>query len=312
MVVHRLSSYLCSMRFRLFLILLFQISAISAFALFNPFELRHRLSDEELQQIAFSQRNPFELIRGDEAKEILAYLPSTTSPNLAIKTIEDNRYVRTPGLLFWIYLALFFFLSLLINLERHLLVRMMRGMFNDQLAFSLMRDKERSGASVYLSWYLFFFVNAGIFLFQISNWWTKGQFPGGAQIFLLWFSIAVLGFYALKHMILNFIGAIFPLAKPMQQYGFSINLFNALLGLVLFPINVGLSYSNGFTQDIFLFIGLALVTISFILRVARGLWIGLPYLTSSPIHFFLYLCAVELAPVLILVKLIGEYGLGGQ
>ncbi len=308
---HDLSSYLCPMRFRLFLILFLQISAISAFARFNPFELRHRLSNEELQQIAYSQRNPFELIRGDEAREILAFLPSVTSPNLTIKTPEDRRYVKAPGLLFWIYLALFFFLSLLINLERHLLVRMVRGMFNDQLASSLMRDKERSGSSVYLSWYLFFFMNAGIFMFQISNWWTKGQFPGTAQIYLLWFSAGIFSFYVFKHLLLNFIGAIFPLNKPMQQYSFSINLFNALLGLMLFPVNVGLSYTDGFPRDIFLLAGLTFVTISFMLRVARGLLIGLPYLIGSPIHFFLYLCAVELAPVLIIVKLVGENGLGG-
>lgn len=298
------------MRSRFFLILFLQIWAIAGFARFNPFELRHRLTQEELQQIAYSQRNPFDLIRGEEAAEIAAYLPSAPKEDQIVKAKEDRRYLKAPGVLFWVYLVLFVLLSFLINLGRHQLVRMIRGIFNDQLSLSLLREKERSGTAAYLTWYLFFFVNAGIFLFQAGNWWTNGTFPGDQYLFMVWISFGVICFYLLKHAILYFIGSIFPLQKPMHQYSFSINLSNALLGLALFPINVGISYSDGTPRDIFLFIGFSIVAISYIFRILRGLWIGLPYLVTSPIHFFLYICAVEMAPVLILVKSLGVYGLG--
>jgi hypothetical protein len=187
---------------------------------------------------------------------------------------------------------------------------MIRGLFNDQLSLTLLREKERSGAALYFTWYLFFFINAGIFLFQACNWWTNGTFPGDKYLYMIWISLGVMGFYLLKHTILLIMGSIFPLQKPLQQYSFCINLFNALLGLALFPVNISISYSGGTLNEIFLFAGFSIVALSYIFRILRGLWIGLPYLMKSPIHFFLYICAVELAPFLVLLKWLGGFGFG--
>lgn len=141
----------------------------------NPFELRHRLSVDERQQIAFSSRNPFELIRGPEAAVIRAYLPSAVQPD-RVQRLEDRRYVRAPGILFWLYMGLFIMLTFLISMGRSILGQMIKGMFNDQLTFSLLRNRERTQASPYFLWYLFFFFNAGILLYLTVNWYTGSVF----------------------------------------------------------------------------------------------------------------------------------------
>ncbi|MCF8239152.1 MAG: DUF4271 domain-containing protein [Saprospiraceae bacterium] len=267
----------------------------------NPFELRHRLTFEERQEIAFSSRNPFELIRGPEAAVIRAYLPSAVQPG-RVKRPEDRRYVRAPGVLFWLYMGLFIMLTFLISMGRSLLGQMIKGMFNDQLTFSMLRNRERTQASPYFLWYLFFFFNAGILLYLSVNWYTGSVFPGEHPIYLLYFTLGVAGVYAVKHLALWLFGEIFDMVKPVKQYSFTINLYNGMLGLLLFPLNIAISYTAGGPRDFFLYTVFSLLGLSYLLRIARGLWIGLPYLMRHPIHFFLYLCAIELAPVLILWK----------
>jgi hypothetical protein len=274
----------------------------------NPFELRHRLSPEERQRIIFNERNPFELIRGDEAEAILRFLPSAAGPGQALRPQADLRYMDAPGLLFWAYMALFVMATLLINIGRSRMGRWFRAMFNDQLSISLLRERQRGNALNYQLWYLFFFANGGIFLFQGLNWWNGGLFPGEDFRWLLWLAGGLAGFYLFKHAIHWLTAGIFPLHRPLQQYGFTITLFNALLGLALFPVNIGMSYAVGPLREVFLYTGCLLLAASLILRLIRGLWIGLPYLTRSPIHFFLYLCAVEVAPVLILAQWILRSG----
>ena len=269
---------------------------------YNPFELRHRMSPEELHRMAYSDRNPFELIRGEEAVAIRAFFPGAPAPNAVVRPTLDKRYLKAPGLLFWVYLGLLGLLTLLVNLGRSPIGRMFRASLNEQLALSLQRDLERSGRAELVLWTGFFFINGGIFLFQAANWYTRASWPGERPMFIVWLSLGLLGYYALKHLALAITGWIFPLQKPFGQYRFSMDLYNALLGLALFPINAGISYAEGWPRDAILFLGFALVAASFLQRWVRGLSISLPYLTGSPIHFFLYLCTVEMAPVLVLVR----------
>lgn len=271
----------------------------------NPFELRHRLSVEDRQRIAFHSRNPFELIRGEEAAVIREYLPTAVAPDQTTR-LEDRRYVKAPGILFWIYMGLFVMLTFLISMGRSLVGLMIRGMLNDQLIFSLLRNRERAQASPYFLWYLFFFFNAGILLYLMVNWYTGSGFPGERPMFILYFTLAVAGFYGVKHLVLWMVSEIFPLKKAIRQYSFTINLYNNILGLALFPLNIAISYTSGRPRDFFLYTVFTVLIISYLLRIARGLWIGLPNLMKHPIHFFLYLCAVELVPLLILWKWLND------
>jgi len=288
--------------------LIWLLAAGAVLAQGNPFELRHRLSPEERQRIIFSERNPFELIRGEEAEAILRFLPTATAPGQAAEPASDLRYMHAPGLLFWVYMGLFVMATLLINIGRSRMGRWFRAMFNDQLSISLLRERDRGNALPYQLWYLFFFANGSIFLYQALNRGTGGLFPGDNPWWLLWMALGLAGFYLTKHLVLFLTAHIFPLRRPLQHYSFTISLFNALLGLGLFPVNIGMSYAAGPLREAFLYTGILLVAGSLLLRIVRGLWIGLPYLTRNPIHFFLYLCAVEAAPVLILAQWILRSG----
>ena len=70
------------------------------------------------------------------------------------------------------------------------------------------------------------------------------------------------------------------------------------------PFNFFIAFSaKGDYQLLLVFWMLGLVAIFYAYRALRSAGIGSKILNSSPFHFLLYLCAVEIAPVLLLVKL---------
>jgi hypothetical protein len=104
---------------------------------------------------------------------------------------------------------------------------------------------------------------------------------------------------------LSIVGNLFSIETEVRKYNFLIVIFNCILGLFLVPFNLLIAFSAkaGSQQLLLVSWMLGLVAIFYAYRSLRASGIGAKFLTQSPIHFLLYFCAVEIAPVLLLVKL---------
>jgi hypothetical protein len=104
---------------------------------------------------------------------------------------------------------------------------------------------------------------------------------------------------------LSIVGNLFSIETEVRKYNFLIVIFNCILGLFLVPFNLLIAFSAkaGSQQLLLVSWMLGLVAIFYAYRSLRASGIGAKILTQSPIHFLLYFCAVEIAPVLLLVKL---------
>lgn len=80
-------------------------------------------------------------------------------------------------------------------------------------------------------------------------------------------------------------------------------IFNCVLGLFLVPFNFMIALgAESFYQGLLVFWVLGLVSIFYIYRTLRALNIGSKFLAGDQFHFLLYLCTVEVAPILLLTK----------
>jgi hypothetical protein len=148
-----------------------------------------------------------------------------------------------------------------------------------------------------------FLFNAGIFVFLVTRVFQRETF-NNLSFLLLCLAGAAAAFLS-KHLMLSIMRTLFPLETEVRKYNFLIIIFNCVLGLFLVPFNLLIAFSAkaGSQQLLLVSWMLGLVAIFYAYRSLRASSIGAKFLSQSPFHFLLYLCTVEIAPVLLLVKL---------
>jgi len=80
--------------------------------------------------------------------------------------------------------------------------------------------------------------------------------------------------------------------------------FNIFIGIVLIPFNLLLSFGPSQIHYPVLMVSIGIIGLIYAYRSIRSLLIGSSYLYYNKFHFFMYLCGVEFAPLVILVKFI--------
>lgn len=129
-----------------------------------------------------------------------------------------------------------------------------------------------------------------------SSLLEKSSFYEYCQVFLV---INVLFF--LKIIILKIIGNIFQTKEITSNYILNSFLSKAVWGLVLIPV---LIISIYFNELFVVYIGLGLLSVLLVNRGVRGIIIGADNRKFSILYYFLYLCTLEILPVVLLIKTI--------
>lgn len=271
----------------------------------NPFDLIPRLPPSDMEPPAWNTGNPFDVAHAVYPVTATAIQPAAKNkvkpakpPRPRLTTQEQYR-----TFLFAITVANLALLTLLITIFRSVYQKAYRGFLNENMLNQIHREAQSSGALAYYILYGMFVLNAGTFLFLTARYFGA-SFPWG-----LWQSwlMCVAGTTALvlaKHAVLTYIGAVFPVRKETGSYQFTMVVFGILLGLILVAANVFIAYGPAEMTGAALYVAFGVTGLVYAFRSLRGLIIANNFLTNHKFHFFLYLCAVEIAPLLVLVKLV--------
>ena len=110
--------------------------------------------------------------------------------------------------------------------------------------------------------------------------------------------------FSLKHLVLGLIGLIFPVNREVSRYNFIMLIFGSSLGLLLGPINILLAYGPQNLHEVLIWGTISTIGLVYAFRSVRSLWLAGRIFASHQFHFLLYICTVEIAPVLTVVKLV--------
>jgi len=110
--------------------------------------------------------------------------------------------------------------------------------------------------------------------------------------------------YLGKFVILKFTGWVFGLSKATDTYIFIVFLVNKMLGIFLLPFLVLIAFYTGQAQQVFVTLSLMLVVILFVYRFIFSFGPVRAEIKVNPFHFFIYLCAFEIAPLLLIYKVL--------
>ncbi|TXF90594.1 DUF4271 domain-containing protein [Neolewinella aurantiaca] len=297
-----------------YLIILCSLMCLSA-SLFaqgerNPFELTARLpaetageSTDSVNRMEVSD-NPFDL-------RPAGFAPSTSpapasAPGrgatadrqngpLVIQTTDPN---KGKGSILAIHVMLLITLSGLWLLFGDLLRQCFRATMNDGIMNQLYT--RRSGGELGALWtgYIYFFLASGFFVYLFATNFEIGLSYG---IWGSWLtcSLVVAAALGIKNIVLVLFSFLFPVRKEVSRYVFALMIFAILGGVLISPVNLLISYAPVEWRTTFLYCGAGILVGIYCLHLMRGLFIGNRLFFSRPVHFLLYICAVELAPLLL-------------
>ncbi|MEM8526078.1 MAG: DUF4271 domain-containing protein [Bacteroidota bacterium] len=257
----------------------------------NPFEVIERPGEEEM---ALEEEN---------TKTNTINTPSKPNSQPAIKNIEPvGKSTPHRGQFFIIMLLTLIPMTLLFTVFREYFMKAFENVSN---AGVLNRSyREFAGASIIPMnlWYIASWLNLGIFLSLIMNYYEAAFTKSPLLNVLICIGI-IGGLHLLKHFILAFMAAIFPVKKEAKLYAFLLLLFGILIGVFLVPMNIAIIYAANQTTKLLIFGTLAIIGGLYLVRAYRALLVGGRLLALHKFHFLLYICVVELAPIFILIKL---------
>ncbi len=266
----------------------------------NPFELAPRGEQPDSGTFVQEQtapetpENPFELGQSGVPAR-------TAAPEAAIPAPLQGSQLKR-GAEYAILLVIVVFFALLMHYYRDVLVVSIRALLQDGAFTQLYRERESLSNVPFRLFYIFFLLNGGIFLHHLIGY-VGMQPAGNALLMVAGLAVGLFGLYFYKRTLLRLLMILFPGERGMSLYHFTIILFGTAFGPLLFVFNLLHPFLPDYALTPLL-IALAIPGFLLVLlRVIRSGAITTRFFLKHKFHFFLYICAVEIAPVLVFVKL---------
>jgi len=266
----------------------------------NPFDLLPRITPSDTAYPASSlSDNPFDIAQPSQPIKPGASPQTTPKREPAIPTLTPDEQFK--AFLFTITVIILTLLTLLITIFRSIYQHSYRAFLNENILNQLLRESQQTSQLPSIIPYAFFFINAGTLLFLINKYYGY-NYPDG--LWQGWGLItgAITLLFIVKHLVLSLFAYIFPVEKEVAAYNFTIIIFGIILSIVMVPANVFIAYGPLSLTKAAILITFGILLLAYAFRSLRALIIANNFLLSNKFHFFLYLCTVEIVPVLVIIK----------
>ena len=157
-----------------------------------------------------------------------------------------------------------------------------------------------SRLSVFLS--IIFVVVWSLFIYQLNSFYGWHLSSQSGLLFYLQLCAIIVLTYFVKMETVKLLGFIFKTENESSEYIFNIFLFNKMTGLFLLPVVVCIAFCKQISPHYFIHIGLILLALMFLYRSLRGFIIAFGNSKISRFYLFVYLCTLEILPLIVLTK----------
>ncbi len=220
----------------------------------------------------------------------------------------SNSVFRFEGkeLLFYSLIALLIVFALIKNSFYRYLQDLFRIFFRTTAKQRQVREQLAQNPLPSLLFNLFFVISIGFFLALLL---THYRMTAGYNFWLLyaWCLVALVGIYGVKFLVLKFFGWVFQIADATDTYIFIVFTTNKVIGMFLLPFLVVLAFSTGMLNQVAFTLSISMVLGLLAYRFFLSYVFIHRQVQLSIFHFLLYLCAVEILPLLLINKLLFTY-----
>jgi hypothetical protein len=211
---------------------------------------------------------------------------------------KDSLFYLLVGILFYFALIRVFFEKYFNNL--------LTLFFRVSLRQQQIREQVLQAPLPSLLLNILFIISGGLYACFLLHY---SQIGASIRFWVLYlYCMLLLGtIYLVKFLILKFIGWVFSISRATDIYVFIVFLVNKMLGIFLLPFLIIITFSGTGIREIFITISLAMVFVLWSYRVLAAYRPIRNEIKLTPFYFFLYLCAFEIAPLLLIYRVLLTY-----
>ncbi|HXB06396.1 MAG TPA: DUF4271 domain-containing protein, partial [Puia sp.] len=239
-------------------------------------------------------------------QHVLTISPSFNFTGKPVVEIFEIHHPNSKDSLFYLLVAILFYFALVRIFFEKYFNNLMTLFFRVSLRQQQIREQVLQTPLPSLLLNILFIISGGLFGCYLLHYSRFGEGMRFWQLYL-YCMFVLAAIYLVKFVVLKFVGWVFSISRATDIYIFVVFLVNKMLGIFLLPFLILITFSGPQAREIFITISLAMV---FVLWAYRALASYRPVrneIKLTPFYFFLYLCAFEIAPLLLIYKVLLTY-----
>jgi len=173
--------------------------------------------------------------------------------------------------------------------------------FSKRFLNQLVRDGNLFNERLSLALGIIYFISITLLIYEVNDLLLGGHIPPPLKdvSFYLLIMLALVLYWIIKVTGIRLLGMVFKTENTTGMYLLNVLVINIITGMVLIPLLVMVIY----LKSVFiLYITLIILILSLFFLFVRGFLIGLSLTKFSYLFLFVYLCTLEILPLIILIK----------
>lgn len=220
-----------------------------------------------------------------------------------MKLVASERSWRGKEGFFYSIIALLLFFAFSKNAFSRYLDDLFRTFFRTTLKQRQTRDQLMNTPLPSLFFNILFTLSAALFITLLFHHFGLGT----DYSFVLLFAFCIgglLGVYAIKFVTLKLCGWLLGISEATNTYIFIVFTTNKVIGIVLLPFIIGLAFMEQEVYEIVFVLSICTVSLLLVYRFYLSYASIQKQVQMNFFHFLLYLAAFEIAPLLLINKLL--------
>lgn len=219
--------------------------------------------------------------------------------------LKEAEGTSTDGIFYFLFGLLFYYAIIRISFPKYL-DNITTLFFRATMRQQQLREQLSQTPLPSLFLNILFVSTGGMFLAFASKYYYSMP---EQNLWLVWGygCLVVMAIYLCKFIILKIIGWIFNVSNATDTYIFIIFMVNKMVGVFLVPILILMAFPYGSWLPVVMTLAFILLALALVYRFIISYKPIRSEIKVSRFHFFMYLCAFEVAPLLLIYKVLLKF-----
>jgi Domain of unknown function (DUF4271) len=237
---------------------------------------------------------------------VLAHSRSFNFMGRPMQETMEPHHPNSKDSLFYLLIAILFYFALVRIFFEKYFNNLLTLFFRVSLRQQQIREQVLQAPLPSLLLNILFLITGGLYGSYLLRYYHLAE---GIHFWILYlnciFGLGII--YLIKFLVLKACGWVFSISRATDTYIFVVFLVNKMLGIFLLPFLILITFSGPAARDVYVTISLIMIFVLLVYRVFASFRPIRSEIKLTPFHFFLYLCAFEIAPLLLIYKVLLTY-----